>query len=98
MTAEKYTIQALSDGLDVFFSLCVPKFEPKTVREIDAEVNLGTNKIYRILNTLEQKAMVRKKNDRWEITPEIYRIAEGFLRYVAKRRAELEEMEQNFRG
>ena len=99
MTNEKYTIQVLAEGLDVFFSLCVPKFEPKTVREIDEELHLGSNKIYRILATLEQKEMVKKDDSgRWVIAPEIVRISDGFTRYVAKKRAELEQLVQEYKG
>lgn len=98
MTSEKYTIQVLSEGLDVFFSLCVPKFEPKTVREIDAELHLGTNKIYRILATLERQEMVMKDKGLWAVAPEIVRISDGFTRHIAKKKADLERLVQTYRG
>ena len=98
MADKKYIIQAVAECLDVFFLLSAPEFQPMTIGEIEIETNLGRSKVYRMLKTLEEKNMVRKRNDRWEVTPDIVKIADGFRRHIAKKRAELEMLQQDYIG
>jgi hypothetical protein len=49
-----------------------------------------------MLRTLEHKGMVRKVSDLWEVTPDIVKISDGFRRWVARRRAELEASNREY--
>ncbi len=98
MIEKQYIIQAVAEALDVFFLLSGPEFQPMTIGEIETESNLGRSKVYRMLKTLEEKNMVRKRNDRWEVAPDIVKIADGFRRHIAKKRAELEKLQQDYTG
>ena len=93
---KNYTIQAVDQCLDILLLLCEPEYLPHSVQEIDIALGLGTNKIYRMLKTLERKHFVRKRNGRWSVTPEIVKISDGFRRHVARKRAELIELEQEY--
>lgn len=98
MMEEKYINQGVCEGLSIFFSLCSPVFREMTAKEIEAESGFKADKVYRYLKTLEHMKMVRKVGDRWECTPDIVRIADGFRRHVARKRAEIEAKEREYLG
>ncbi len=91
-----YTIQAVDQCFDILLLLCEPEFMPHSVQEIDIALGLGTNKTYRMLKTMERKNIVRKRDGRWGVTPEIVKISEGFRRHLARKRAELTKLELEF--
>ena len=93
-----YTIKAVDECLDIFFLLCVPEFRPYTEKEIVNALGIKENKVYRMLKTMEQRKLVRKHNELWKIAPEISKISDGFRLYIARKRAELEDMEQEYIG
>lgn len=98
MGEEKYINQGASECIALFFSLCDPIFRSLTAREIEIESGFKADKVYRYLKTLEHKNMVRKVGERWECSPGIVRIADGFVRHVAQKRAELEAKEREYLG
>jgi DNA-binding IclR family transcriptional regulator len=98
MGQEKYTIKVVDECLDIFFLLCVPEFRPYTEKEIVGVLGIKENKVYRMLKTMEQRKLVRKNNGSWKIAPEIARISDGFRLYIARKRAELEDLEQEYIG
>lgn len=94
----KYINQGVCEALSLFFSLCSPVFRGMTAKEIEAETGFKADKVFRYLKTLEHMDMVRKVGDRWECAPHIVRIADGFRRHVAKKRAEIEAKEREYLG
>lgn len=93
---DKYTIQAVDECFDVIFLLSVPEFQQLTEQDIAVILEMKRNKIFRLLKTLENRGIVRKKDGRWAIAPEIVKISDGFRRYIARKRAELEKMESEY--
>lgn len=96
MAKENYIIQAVDECLDIFLLLCAPEFRPHTEQEIVSILGLGANKVFRMLRTLEHKKLVKKSGGRWMAAPEIVKISDGFRRHVARKRAELEALEQEY--
>lgn len=96
MAKENYTIRAVDECLDIFLLLCSPGFRPHTEQEIVSALGLGPNKAFRMLRTLEHKKLVKRSGGRWMPAPEIVKISDGFRRHVAKKRAELEALEQEY--
>lgn len=96
MNEEKYINQGASECIDVFISLCIPVFRPQTAKEIEDNLRFKSDKTFRMLKTLEHKGLVRKVNDRWEVTPDIVKISDGFRRYVAQKRTELETLNREY--
>ncbi|MGD9948642.1 MAG: hypothetical protein AB7U29_09210 [Desulfobulbus sp.] len=96
----KYINQGVCECLSIFFSLCSPRFREMTAKEIEAESGFKPDKVYRYLKTLEHMRMVRqcRWNRQWECSPEIVRVADGFVRYVAMKRAEIETKEHEYLG
>jgi DNA-binding IclR family transcriptional regulator len=95
---EKYINQGVCECLSIFFSLCRPVFREMTAKEIEAESGFKPDKVYRYLKTLEHMGMVRKFLDRWECSPEIVRVADGFKRHIARKRSEIEAKEREYFG
>lgn len=98
MPEEKYINQGTCECLSLFFSLCDPIFRGLTAKELETESGFKADKVYRILKTLEHMQMVRKVGDRWEADPRIVRIADGFKRHIAQKRAEIETNEREYLG
>jgi DNA-binding IclR family transcriptional regulator len=98
MPEEKYINQGASECLSLFFSLCDPIFRGLTAKEIETESGFKADKVYRYLKTLEHKNMVRKVGERWECSPGIVRIADGYRRNIAQKRAEIEVQEREYLG
>ncbi|MDD2468443.1 MAG: hypothetical protein PHI97_31060 [Desulfobulbus sp.] len=98
MPEEKYINQGICDCLSLFFSLCDPIFRGLTAKEIEAESGFKADKVYRNLKTLEHMNLIRKVGDQWEVTPKIVRIADGFRRHVAQKRAKIESKERDYLG
>lgn len=96
MSKSEYTSKTVATALDVFLLLCTPEFEPMTDTEIALQMELSRAKVYRIVRTLESKRFIKKSNGKWMPTPEIVKISDGFRRYVARKRAELEELENQY--
>ena len=98
MGERDYVIQSAGACLDVLLVLGTPEFSAMNEGQISERLNLGLNKVFRALKTLESRSLVKKIDKAWILTPELIRFAEGYRRYIAKKRAELEKIEQEYLG
>lgn len=98
MSERKYVVQVAANCLDVLLLLSHPVFQELTATEISIELNLDKTNVYRLLKTLESRDLVKFKREKWRVAPGIVKIADGFHRHVARRKAELAELEVEYLG
>jgi DNA-binding IclR family transcriptional regulator len=98
MSQENYTINVVDECLDIFFLLCEPEFQAHTEKEIGDTLGIKKNKVYRMLKTMEHRKLVRKHNGYWKVAPGIVKISDGFRLYIARKRAELDDLEREYLG
>ncbi len=98
MENNKHIVQVAAECLDILLAISRPEFRRLTVAEIAVETELNKSKVYRLLRTLESRQLVRRKNEEWEVSPETVKIADGFRRHIARKRAELEAQHQEYLG
>ncbi|MCK4792687.1 MAG: hypothetical protein KAV87_53650 [Desulfobacteraceae bacterium] len=98
MGENKYIIKAADECLNIILLLAAPEYLQLTEQEIMKSLGLSKDRTYRMLRTLESKEFVKKANGKWAMAPAIVKIADGFRRHLAKKRAEEEELELEFLG
>ena len=95
---DKYIIKSAEQCFIIMNLLGHPVYNSLTEEDIAIKVELSRNQVFRCLKTMEKNGICKKSDNKWFLSPEIIRFADGFRRHLAQKKADLIRLEEEFLG